>query len=95
KGKESEQLFGQAVEYFQQYLKLAKQLTNKQNSLQKQINAQSWLGRCYLEQAMKAKGKELEQLLGQAVEYFQQYLKLAKQLTNKQNNLQNKIIAQS
>ena len=95
KGKESEQLFGQAVEYFQQYLKLAKQLTNKQNSLQKQINAQSWLGGCYLEQAMKAKGKESEQLLGQAVEYFQQYLKLAKQLTNKQISLQKQINAQS
>ena len=93
--KESEQLFGKAVEYFQQYLKLAKQLTNKQNSLQKQKNAQSWLGRCYLEQAMKAKDKESEQLFEQAVEYFQQYLKLAKQLTNKQNSLQEQNNAQS
>ena len=95
KGKESEQLFGQAVEYFQQYLKLAKQLTNKQNSLQKQKKAQSWLGFCYLEQAMKAKDKESEQLFEQAVEYFQQYLKLAKQLTNKQNSLQEQNDAQS
>ena len=94
KDKESEQLFGQAVEYFQQYLKLAKQLTNKQNSLQKQKNAQSWLGCCYLEQAMKAKDKESEQLFEQAVEYFQQYLKLAKQLTNKQNSLQEQNNAQ-
>ena len=95
KGKESEQLFGQAVEYFQQYLKLAKQLTNNQNSLQKQKKAQSWLGFCYLEQAMKAKDKESEQLFEQAVEYFQQYLKLAKQLTNKQNSLQEQNDAQS
>ena len=95
KGKESEQLFGQAVEYFQQYLKLAKQLTNKQNSLQKQKKAQSWLGFCYLKQAMKAKDKESEQLFEQAVEYFQQYLKLAKQLINKQNSLQEQNDAQS
>ena len=91
KGKESEQLFGQAVEYFQQYLKLAKQLTNKQISLQKQINAQSWLGRCYLEQAMKAKGKEL---FGQAVEHFQKQLSLAEQLEDKQNSIQQQINAQ-
>ena len=95
KGKDSEQLFVQAVEHFHQQLLLAKQLVDEQNSFQEQNNAQSWLGGCYLEQAMKAKGKESEQLLGQAVEYFQQYLKLAKQLTNKQNSLQKQINAQS
>ena len=94
KGKESEQLFGQAVEHFQQQLGLAEQLADKQNSLQEQIYAQSWLGRCYLEQAMKAKGKESEQLFGQAVEHHQQQLKLAEQLTNKQNSLQEQINAQ-
>ena len=94
-GKESEQLFGRAVEHHQQQLKLAEQLTNKQNSFQSQINAQSWLGRCYLEQAMKAQGKESEQLFGRAVEHHQQQLKLAEQLTNKQNSLQSQINAQS
>ena len=95
KGKESEQLFGQAVEYFQQQLSLAAQLADKQNSLQQQINAQSWLGNCYLEQAKKAQGKESEQLFGQAVEYFQQQLSLAAQLADKQNSLQQQINAQS
>ena len=94
-GKESEQLFGQAVEYFQQQLSLAAQLADKQNSLQQQINAQSWLGNCYLEQAKKAQGKESEQLFGQAVEYFQQQLSLAAQLADKQNSLQQQINAQS
>ncbi len=94
-GKESEQLFEQAVEHHQQQLRLAEQLTNKQNSLQQQINAQSWLGRCYLEQAMKAQGKDLEQLFEQAVKHRQQQLSLAKQLTNKQNSLQEQINAQS
>ena len=94
-GKESEQLFEQAVEHHHQQLRLAEQLTNKQNSLQEQINAQSWLGRCYLEQALKAKGKESKRLFGQAVEHFQQQLRLAEQLTNKQNSLQQQINAQS
>ena len=62
KGKESEQLFGQAVEHHQQQLRLTEQLEDKQDNLKEQINAQSWLGGCYLEQAMRAKGKESEQL---------------------------------
>ena len=93
-GKESEQLFGQAVEHFQQSLEFAKQLEDKQNSLQQQINVQSWLGRCYFEQAIKAKGKESEQLFGQAVEHFQHQLTLAEQLADKQNSIQEQNNAQ-
>ena len=52
KGKESEQLFGNAVEHHQQQLRLTEQLADKQNSLQEQNNAQSWLGRCYFKQAI-------------------------------------------
>ena len=95
KGKDSEQLFGRAVEHHQQQLSLAEQLADKQNSLQEQSNAQSWLGRCYLEQAMKAKGKESEQLFGRAVEHYQQQLSLAEQLADKQNSLQEQNNAQS
>ena len=95
KGKESEQLFGRAVEHHQQQLRLAEQLEDKQNSLQRQIYAQSWLGRCYFEQAKKAKGKESEQLFGRAVEHHQQQLRLAEQLEDKQNSLQRQIYAQS
>ena len=94
KGKESEQLFGRAVEHFQQQLRLAEQLEDKQNSLQEQINAQYWLGRCHLEQAMKAQGKESEQLFEQAVKHHQQQLRLAEQLEDKQNNLQEQNNAQ-
>ena len=94
-GKESEQLFKHAVEHFQQSLEFAKQLEDKQNSLQQQINAQSWLGRCYLEQAMKAKGKESEQLFGRAVKHHQQQLSLAAQLEDKQDSIQEQINAQS
>lgn len=95
KGKESEQLFGQAVDHFQQQLSLAEQLEDKQNSIQQQIKVQSWLGRCYLVQAMKAKGKESEQLFGNAFEHHQQQLRLAEQLEDKQNSLQEQNNAQS
>ena len=88
-------MFGQAVEYFQQQLSLAAQLADKQNSLQQQINAQSWLGNCYLEQAKKAQGKESKQLFGHAVEHLQQRLSLAEQLADKQNSLQEQNNAQS
>ena len=94
KGKESEQLFGQAVKHHQQQLSLAAQLEDKQDSLQQQIHAQSWLGCCYLEQAMKAQGKESEQLFEHAVEHFEQQLRLAEQLADKQNSLQQQINAQ-
>ena len=95
KGKESKQLFGHAVEHLQQRLRLAEQLADKQNSLQEQNNAQFGLGKCYLEQAKKAKGKESEQLFGNAVEHHQQQLRLAKQLADEQNSLQEQIYAQS
>ncbi|WP_308019450.1 sel1 repeat family protein [Neisseria cinerea] len=95
KGKESEQLFGQAVEHFQHQLSLAEQLADKQNSLQQQTYAQFSLGHCSFEQAMKAKGKESEQLFGQAVEHFQHQLSLAEQLADKQNSLQQQTYAQS
>ena len=94
-GKESEQLFGQAVEHFQQQLRLAEQLADKQNSLQEQNNAQYWLGRYYLEQAMKAQGKDAAELFEQAVKHHQQQLRLAEQLEDKQNSIQQQINVQS
>jgi len=94
-GNESKQLFEHAVEHFQRQLSLAAQLADKQNSLQEQNNAQFGLGRCYFEQAKKAKSKESEQLFEQAVEHFQQSLEFAKQLADKQNSLQEQNNAQS
>ncbi|GMQ51360.1 hypothetical protein LST1_16510 [Neisseria elongata] len=94
-GKESEQLFGQAVEHFQHQLSLAEQLADKQNSLQQQTYAQSWLGRCFFEQAMKAEGKDAAELFEQAVKHRQQHLSLAEQLADKPNSLQQQTYAQS
>ena len=94
KGKEAAKLFELAVRYFEQQLRLAKQLTNEQNSIQEQSNAQSWLGSCYLEQAIKAEDKETAKLFEQAVEHLQQQLRLAKQLADEQNSIQEQIYAQ-
>ena len=94
KGKDAEQLFGKAIKHFRQSLKFAKQLTDEQDSLQKQINTQYWLGRCYLEQAMKSKEKDSERLFKRAIGYFQQQLSLATKLEDKQNNIQAQIYAQ-
>ena len=95
KGKEAAKLFELAVRYFEQQLRLAKQLTNEQNSIQEQSNAQSWLGSCYLEQAIKAEDKETAKLFEQAVEHLQQQLRLAEQLADEQNSIQGQNNAQS
>ena len=83
--------FDEAIEKLNQALD---GIEDKQNSLEEQINAQSWLGGCYLEQAKKAKGKESEQLFEQAVKHRQQQLRLAEQLEDKQNSLQEQFYAQ-
>ena len=93
---EAKDLFAKAVEYHKEQLKLAEQLTDEQTSIQQQINAQSWLGGCYLEQAMKAKKiSEAKGLFLQAIEYFRKQLKLAEQLTNEQTSIQQQIYAQA
>ena len=93
---EAKGLFAQAIEHHQEQLKLAKQLTDEQTSIKQQINAQFWLGRCYLEQAMKVKDiREAKDLFAQAVKYYQEELKLAKQLTDEQTRILEQIYAQS
>ena len=93
---EAKGLFAQAIEHHQEQLKLAKQLTDEQTRIQGQINAQSWLGGCYFEQAMKVKNiVEAKDLFAKAVEHNQEQLKLAKQLTDEQTRIQGQINAQS
>ena len=90
-GGDSERLFENAIEQFQEKLRLAEQLEND-NGTQKQIIALSWLGRCYLEQAMKAEGGDSERLFENAIEQFQEKLRLAEQLED-ENGIQKQIIA--
>ena len=91
KEETSKKLFEQAVEHNLERLRLAKQLEGE-NGIQKQINAQHWLGRCYLERAKKTKEKDFKRLFEQAVECFKQQLELAKQLEG-ENGIRKKINA--
>ena len=74
--------FDEAIEKLNQALD---GIEDKDSQIQEQNDIQFFLGRCYLEQAMKAQGKESKQLFGQAVEHFQQSLEFAKQLEDKKN----------
>ena len=92
---EAMSFFARAIMYFQEQLKLAKQLTNEQTSIQEQINAQFWLGRCYLERALKVRDiTEAKGVFAQAIEHHQERLELAKQLTDEQTSIQEQINAQ-
>ena len=92
---EEKGLFAQAIEHHQEQLKLAKQLTDEQTRIQKQNNAQYWLGGCYLEQALKVRDiTEAKGLFAQAIEHHQKWLKLAKQLTDEQTGIQEQNNAQ-
>ncbi|MBF1280844.1 MAG: sel1 repeat family protein, partial [Neisseria lactamica] len=51
--------FDEAIEKLNQ---ASDEIKDKDSHIQVQNNIHFWLGRCYLEQAMKAKGKESEQL---------------------------------
>jgi len=93
KGKESEQLFGQAAEHFQQSLEFAEKLEGE-NGIQEQISTQKWLGLCYAIQMIQAKGDAADELFGKAIKHFQQYFYLAKQLGGK-NSIQEQSEAES
>ncbi|MDG9700203.1 hypothetical protein, partial [Ottowia cancrivicina] len=92
KGEASKRLFEQAIEHHQQQSRLTEQLEGE-NGIQGQINVQFWLGHCYLEQAIKAKGEASTRLFEQAIEHHQQQLRLAKQLED-ENGIQEQINAQ-
>ena len=76
---EADKLFGKAIEHYREWLRLVK--TDGQNNIL-QISAQSWLGRCYFEQAGKTKDNAGE-LFRLAVEHYQQQLQLAEQLADR------------
>ena len=61
--------FDKAIEKLNQALD---EIKDKNSQIQERNKIQFWLGCCYFEQALKAKGKESEQLFGRAVEHHQQ-----------------------
>ena len=84
--------FDQAIAKFNQALD---EIEDKNSQLEEQNNIQSWLGRCYLEQARKVRDiTEAKGLFAQAIEHHQEQLKLAKQLTDEQTGIQEQINAQ-
>ena len=68
--------FDEAIEKLKQALD---GIEDKNSQIQEQNKIQFWLGRCYLEQAKQAEGKEAAKLFEQAVEHQQRRLELAKQ----------------
>lgn len=90
------ELFGQSVKHYEKWLQLTEQLENKQDCIEQQTAAQSWLVRCYVEQARKTKNTgEINDLSRLAIKHNDKRLKLAKQLENKQVSIQEQIDALS
>ena len=86
-------LFAKAVEHNQERLKLTEQLTDKQTRIQEQIYARFWLGRCYLEQAIKIKdNSQTETLIKDVESYFLGSLELLPQFDDEEEKYQIKNI---
>ena len=89
----ADELFRLAVKHNEERLQLAEQL-DEQDSIQEQINAQSWLGGCHFEQAIRTKGVDkAAKLFKQAAAFFKRQLRLAGQLENEQIRIQKQISA--
>ena len=83
---QADKSFRKAVKHYQECLRLSKY---GKNHVQQQINAQSWLGHCYFEHAKKTKDTDKAgKLFELAVEHYQEWLQLAKQLKDKQSSVQ-------
>ena len=83
---QADKSFRKAVKHYQKCLRLSKY---GKNHVQQQIDAQFWLGRCYFEHAKKTKDTDKAgELFELAVKHYQEWLQLAKQLTDKQSSVQ-------
>ncbi|UOO76692.1 tetratricopeptide repeat protein [Neisseria sp. Dent CA1/247] len=92
--KQADQRFDKAIEHFQEALDLAGKLDG-QNGIQEQVYAQSWLGQCYMQQAIKTSdARQTDERFDQAIKHFQERLHLAEQLDG-QNGIQEQGYAQS
>ena len=90
----ADKLFKKAIKHYREWLRLIK--ADEQNDFQQQINALSWLGRCYFELAKKTKDTEKgNKLFERAVKHYRKWLQLAKQLIDEQRSVQQQINAQS
>ena len=86
----NEKKYAEAIEKLHQALD---GITDKSTQISEQSWIQSWLGRCYFEQAMKAKDTdEADKLFEKTVEHFREWLRLAK--ADGQDGIQQQIDAQ-
>ena len=93
---EAKDLLTLAIDHYQKRLELTEKQTNEQNRIQGQNIALSWIGRCYFEQAMRAKDiTEAKDLLTLAIDHYQKRLEFAQELANNQASIQNQAYTQS
>ena len=91
----ADKLFERAYKYYQKQLQLTGQLEDGQDKIQTQINAQYWLGSCYLEHTQKTKDTDkADKLFERAYKYYQKQLQLTGQLEDGQDKIQQQIDAQ-
>ncbi|SUA44213.1 Predicted ATPase [Neisseria zoodegmatis] len=91
--RQADQKFDQAIKHFKEELDLAGKLDG-QNGIQEQVNAQYWLGRCYMGQAIKTSNtKQADEQFAQAIEHCQKQLHLSEKLDG-QNGIQEQVYAQ-
>ncbi len=89
------ELFGQAIRCYEEWLQLTKQL-DEQTRFWRIIDAKDWLGHCYFEQAKRTKDTDRAgKLFKQSTALFKQQLWLTEQWENDQNHIWQKIYAQS
>lgn len=78
-------LFDKAQEYLNENVELAKQIKDEQNRVIQQVYNEYWLGYCYWEQAKKEKAPS--ELWHKAQGHFKKLYKLAEQITDKQERV--------
>ena len=89
------ELFGQAIRCYEEWLQLTKQL-DEHTRFWREIDAQDWLGHCYFEQAKRTKDTDRAgKLFKHATALFKQQLWLTEQWENDQNHIWQKIYTQS
>ena len=86
---EAEKLLEDAEKHYQKILELIEHLTDKQEIIEVQINAKSWLAHCYFERAKRSKDTDkANNSFGLCVKYNKEILQLSKDLKDTQIRIQ-------
>ncbi|OSI16748.1 hypothetical protein BV912_11360 [Neisseria dumasiana] len=91
--RQADQRFEQAIKQFKESLNLAGKLDG-QDGIQQHVYAQYWLGRCYMQQAIKTSdARQADERFDQAIKQFKESLNLAGKLDG-QDGIQQHVYAQ-